>query len=355
MRKRWQWVAVLMLVVLVTGAVALLRRHGKVNAEWVAEGVAPWQPAPSFVQTVEVRPGRFQYLVNGEPQLFIGMGYNPIYRTLSDEQRAANYRRDFKMLCEAGVNHITGWDRDKGYDQDKFDELTLDTANVYGLGVIMPIYLPPEGDYRDLAFVDGLVDTVRAKVTRFRQHPAMRMWGLGNEVLTELPAGMRGPFGRAYLRIADLVHELDPNHPVIYREAETLFVPAIKLALENAEAPRPWLLYGMNAYSFELERFLDEWRRNGLRRPLFVTEFGAEPATPGGRALGYVNMWRMIRAHPRNALGGAPYVWTTEGPEPVDKKWGLVDGDSQPVDGTFDQLAEEWLREPVNEGRVCPP
>ncbi|MBI2888273.1 MAG: hypothetical protein HYY02_13855 [Chloroflexi bacterium] len=295
----------------------------------------------------------YLYMVNGEPQTFLGMGYNPIYRDLSSEERAANYHRDFKILCEAGINHITGWDADKGYEQDKFDELMMDIALQYGIGVLMAINLLPEGNYRDPAYVEALKEHATEKVLRYKNHPGLRMWGVGNEVLTEMPREMYAAFAGAYLQIIDLVHDLDPNHPVIYREAEDLFVAAIKRLLER-RGERPWFLYGMNIYSLELERVLDDWPRNGFNRPLFVTEFGANPTWLGGRAPNYVGMWRMIRAHPHFALGGAPYVWTTEGPEPGDKKWGLMDGQSIPVDETFEQLAQEWRREPDNDGRVCP-
>ena len=62
-------------------------------------------------------------------------------------------------------------------------------------------------------------------------------------------------------------------------------------------------------------------------------------------------MWRTIRAYPQWVLGGAPYVWTTQGPEPVDAKWGLMDGQSRPVDNTFDLLKDAWLQEG---SRTCP-
>ena len=326
--------------------------NGKTTAEWLIAGYVPWT-LPSHVTIERTAEGRYQYLVNGIPTTFIGIGYNAINRFLPDAERAANYHRDFKIMCEAGINHITGWDADKGYEQDKFDELTLEIALQYGIGVLMPINLPPEGDYRDPAFVAGLKAHAEEKALRFKDHPALRMWGVGNEVLTEMPREMYPAFAQAYLEIIDRVHELDANHPVIYREAEDRFVPAIRRFLDR-RGERPWFLYGMNIYSLELERVLDEWPHNELYRPLFVTEFGAEPDWSGGRSLNYVGMWRMIRAHPDFALGGAPYVWTTEGPEPVDKKWGLMDGQSRPVDETFQQLAEEWRREADNAGRKCP-
>ncbi|MDP2660770.1 MAG: glycoside hydrolase family 2 TIM barrel-domain containing protein [Dehalococcoidia bacterium] len=302
--------------------------------------------SPSRVLVEKTGDNVFRYLVNGEPQVFIGMGYNPIYRYLSDQERAANYDRDFRILCQAGVNHITGWDADKGYEQDKFDELTLDYAHKYGIGVVMPFFLPFDGDYFDEAFRRDLLDQAATKVVRFRDHPALRMWGVGNEVFLDgLPPEMTTVFGRFYLELADLIHGLDPNHPVIYREGEDIFVPIIVRFLQRRPPEREWLLYAMNVYTTEIERILDTWPDYGFDRPLFVSEFGAEEDWPGGRAMGYVDMWRMIRSHPDYVMGGAPYVWTTEGPEPTDQKWGLMDGDGRPVDDTFSQLSADWLEE----------
>ncbi|MDP2727782.1 MAG: hypothetical protein Q8P59_09590, partial [Dehalococcoidia bacterium] len=88
------------------------------NMPFIAAESRTPQGTPSIVMVENLGDGSFRYLVNGEPQVFIGMGYNPIYRYLSDEERAANYNRDFRILCKAGVNQITGWDADKGYEQD---------------------------------------------------------------------------------------------------------------------------------------------------------------------------------------------------------------------------------------------
>ncbi|MDO8691202.1 MAG: glycoside hydrolase family 2 TIM barrel-domain containing protein [Dehalococcoidia bacterium] len=309
---------------------------------------------PSYVSIEDLGDGSFRYLVNGTPQLFIGMGYNPIYRYLSDAERAEAYNRDFRLMCRAGINHITGWDSDKGYEQDKFDELTLDYADKYGLGVIMPFYLPPDGDYQDEAFTQELTAQAVAKIDRFKNHPALRMWGVGNEVLGQIESWQdRAAFGLFYLQLADLFHALDPNHLVIYREAEDFYIPDIADFLSRLPSDRPWLLYGMNVYTADLERILDDWPSYELNMPIFVTEFGADQDWPGGRSIGYLSMWRMIRAHSEYALGGAPYAWTTAGPEPTDAVWGLMDGESRPVDDTFAQLKADWLREKGTR-RLCP-
>jgi beta-galactosidase/beta-glucuronidase len=298
---------------------------------------------PSYVTTVQQPDGSFQYLVNGQPQVFIGMGYDPIYRNLSDDQRAANYERDFNILREAGVNTITGWDSDKGYDQDKFDELTLTLADDYGLGVVMPLNLPPDGNYEDPGYVADLLDQARAKVERFKDFPALRMWGVGNEVFWEMDPDMYPAFQAAYVQIADVFHQLDPNHPVIYRESEDRYVDEFSQMLRDD--PRPWLLYGMNIYDKDPRPVLSDWPDNGLNRPVFVTEFGGEGSTTEERSDAYLDMWRGIREFPGFVMGGAPYVWTTEGPEPTDEIWGLMDGNSTPVDGTFATLSAAWRSE----------
>lgn len=330
-------------------------REGGVATPQSQPGTSNPVAGSSSVVTIEkAKDGSFSYLVNGTPQVFIGMDYNPIYRYLSDQEREARYERDFRILCNANVNHILGWDEDKGYQQDKFDEITLDAAAKYGIGVVMPFYLPPEGNYRDEAFQQSLLEAAAKKIDQFKAHPALRMWGVGNEVLSDMHSVQMEPaFGRFYFRLADMFHQMDPNHPVIYREAEDTFIPTISRVLRTSRQERPWLQYGMNIYTLELERILDSWPYYGLDRPLLVSEFGAEPNWTGGRELGYIDMWRMIRAHSDYVLGGAPYVWTTAGPEPTDSKWGLMNGQSVPVDGTFEQLASDWRSE-AKTPRSCP-
>ncbi|TAK30099.1 MAG: hypothetical protein EPO21_19730 [Chloroflexota bacterium] len=303
-------------------------------------------PATSSSVTIERTPdGSFLYLVNGSPEVLVGMGYNPIYRYLPDDERAANYDRDFRLLCRAGVNHILGWDTDRGYEQDKFDELTLDRADAEGLGVVMPFYLPPEGDYQDPLFLQSLLDAAAAKVARFKDHPALRMWGVGNEVLDNIVSSKnRAAFVNFYAALIDQFHSLDPNHPVIYRSAEDIFIPALDNALRSTGQERPWLLFGVNVYTQRLDSILSSWPARVPDRAVVVSEFGAY-APYGERGVGYTSLWRSIRAYPGYVLGGAAYAWTTEGPEPTDRIWGLLDGHGESIDETFDLLSAEWLQE----------
>jgi len=310
-------------------------------------------PIPAVVNVGVSPSGRYTYVVNGQSQLFVGMGYNPMYGHLPFDQWAASYYRDFRVLCQAGVNTITGWDADKGYQQDKFDELTLDSANKYGIGLVMPFYLPPDGNYRDPQLANQLMADATAKISGFKNHPAVRMWGVGNEVLNDMPPDMYPAFLSFYLKLIDQFHTLDSNHPVIYRDAEDRSVPLFAQALRDSGAMRPWFLYGMNVYDKDPGPLLARWPSYGLDRPVFVSEFGAEATSTADRAQGYVNMWRSIRAYPDFVMGGAPYVWTTAGPEPTDNKWGLMNASGQPVDATFASLQQLWRAEPGANHAYC--
>ncbi len=298
---------------------------------------------PSVVEVKRTNDGGFVYTVNDQPQFMVGMGYNPIYRHLSPAERAARYDADFSKMTAAGINTILGWDADKGYEQDKFDQLTLDRASEHGLGVVMPFYLPPDGDYTDPAFREQLKEELVAKVEAYKNHPALRMWGIGNEVIEGIIAsGQVEVFDQFYLELADTAHQLDPSHPVIYREAEDVYLPYLTWYSPPDGVERPWLLYGMNFYTFRLEQVLTEWTSRGNNMPLFITEFAPENWSHPDRPAGYLRLWKMIRAHPGFVLGAAVYAWTTEGPEPVDRVYGVVDGEGNPVDGSLEALAPEF-------------
>ena len=77
---------------------------------------------------------------------------------------------------------------------------------------------------------------------------------------------------------------------------------------------------------------------------LWVSEFA-----PGGEAVpdrpaGFATMWGYVRKHPDWVLGGAVYAWTRNGPEGVDRNFGLTD-DGVPVDGeSLDMLSTLFQR-----------
>lgn len=52
-----------------------------------------------------------------------------------------------------------------------------------------------------------------------------------------------------------------------------------------------------------------------------------------------MKQWKILRSFSDRVLGGCAYVWTTGGPEPLDRAFGLTNEDGEPVDGVFLALA----------------
>lgn len=294
---------------------------------------------PSVVR-VERNGQGFRYFVNGEFDVIRGMGYNLRGREATTEATDRRLRRDFRQMRLAGVNTVIGW------NQDLFDEALLNAANLEGLGVVLPFELPTDVDYRDALVRQVLLDQVSAWVVRYHRHPALRMWGLGNEVLHDLTVrdGERyAAFAQFLVTAVDRIHALDPDHPVIYREAEDVFVPIIDEAMREKPADRIWFVYGLNFYTPRLEQALALWQSERFPYAVVVSEFGPHSFHPSSRGTGYLALWRMIRRFSNITLGGVAYVWYTQGPEAIDTVFGLVDDEGKAVDGALDALTHAYL------------
>jgi hypothetical protein len=144
------------------------------------------------------------------------------------------------------------------------------------------------------------------------------------------------------------VRQFDPNHPVLYREAEDVYVKW----LQDAWAPRgapPGFVLGMNFYTFRLKDALAAWPSRHWDVPLVISEFAPAGLGRGERAAGYWKMWSIIRMRPELVLGAAPYVWNVEGPEPVDRLFGLTQ-DGKPVDSTLGTLRDMYQTTLADQG-----
>ena len=51
----------------------------------------------------------------------------------------------------------------------------------------------------------------------------------------------------------------------------------------------------------------------------------------------------MIRSRPEVVLGGLAYTWATNGPEDLDRVFGLVDPNGVPTDGALAALSYAYL------------
>lgn len=296
----------------------------------------PQFAGPTLVQ-IQPRDRGWDYLVNGQSQVIRGIGYNPLAGALGPEERAEVFRRDFGVLAAAGFNTLLGW------DPLVFNATLMDVAAEFGLGVVPPFLVDETWDFSSERQRGRVLRQVTAWVERHRNSPALRLWGLGNEVLNNLRDATperQAAAARFVVWLADEVHRLDPDHPVLYRDAEAHYVAPLQAALADGVA-RPWFVYGMNHFTHGLTAAITTGPAAQMGQPLLVSEFAPATTLGPARHQGYVRMWRTILAHRGQVLGGFAYVWTRQGPEALDLLFGLTDGEGRPVDRTLRDLAAE--------------
>ncbi|MFT0860472.1 glycosyl hydrolase [Ancylobacter sp. G4_0304] len=148
----------------------------------------------------------------------------------------------------------------------------LDAAQAAGLKVIVGLWVehPRRGvDYADRAFVERQLAAFRVIVERYRTHPALLMWGIGNEVESELAD--TSAVWPALEEVAAMVKRLDPAHPTIAVLAET---GTDKVARLKAAAPHIDVL-GINTYGDAVYSVEARARDQGWTGPIVITELGA--------------------------------------------------------------------------------
>jgi exo-beta-1,3-glucanase (GH17 family) len=118
---------------------------------------------------------------------------------------------DLERFASHGGNSIRNWSTNtEGQDT----RALLDAA--YANGVTVSLCLPLQAerwgfDYDDKTAVQAQFETMREEVLKYRDHPALLTWLIGNEL--DLEAENPAVFYDAVNEISKMIHELDPNHP----------------------------------------------------------------------------------------------------------------------------------------------
>ncbi|WP_168155222.1 glycoside hydrolase family 2 TIM barrel-domain containing protein [Mangrovimonas xylaniphaga] len=145
------------------------------------------------VRIVETEKG-FEIIRNGKPFYIKGAGGKPY----------------LKELSEAGGNTL------RLYDTTNTAKI-LDEAQKYNIAVILDIWLPKYQNnynyYKDKEYVKVMKEAVKKFVNQHKNHPALLMWNLGNELVYPLTLG-ENEFIKTFNDMIEQIHEDDPNHPV---------------------------------------------------------------------------------------------------------------------------------------------
>jgi hypothetical protein len=135
----------------------------------------------------------------------------------------------------------------------------------------LPVGLIRRGfDYNDAKQTAKLEQDIRNTVTRYKDHPAVLLWTIGNEPNI---GSSREQARRSYQeieRLAKVVKEIDPRHPVITVVGDG----EMRRYLRDLDELCPSLdAIGLNAYR-SIFFLPEEVAARGWKRPYLITEFG---------------------------------------------------------------------------------
>lgn len=257
-------------------------------------------PAPADVRIVYA-DGRYQLRVNDQPFRVQGAGVEA---------------GSLEQLAARGGNALRTWRTENGVESGA---ALLDRAQAHGLMVAMGIEIGRERrgfDYDDPSAVARQFARVRAEVLRYKDHPALLMWVVGNE----LNLKSRNPkVWNAIDKIARWIHEVDPHHPVMTTVAG---FEAELGELLRARAPALDLI-GIQLYG-DIENLPEKLKAAAWTGPYIVTEWGPTghwevPSTAWGapieddstrKARLLLDRYqRFIAADQRQCLGSFVFLW----------------------------------------------
>ncbi len=192
-----------------------------------------------------------------------------VYRNgIPFEIRGAGGHEHLELLRDSGGNTVRTWGIEQLEGRENGQSL-LDIAHDLGLAVIAGIWLehPRHGhDYGDPDFLQFQREHVRTVVQKYRDHPALLMWGLGNEMEG---TGDDPRIWQELEVLAQIVKTEDSAHPICTALAGT----------DNNKVARMQEHYhsldilGINCYG-GAPGIAARLRAQGWNRPYMLTEFG---------------------------------------------------------------------------------
>ena len=211
---------------------------------------------------VEIRgeAGSYRLYRGGEPYVIRGAGAQSV--------------GDLASLARHGGNSVRNWAVEDGGILDRAQELGLTVA------LCLDMARERHGfDYDDPVAVARQLERMRRQVLAYRDHPALLVWIIGNE----LNHDYRNP--RVYDAVNDIsrmIHDLDPNHPTTTTTAglDRALAEEIRRRAPDLDFLSVQVYQGLFDLAGTLARIDLDW-------PLMVTEWGTighweVPATPWG-------------------------------------------------------------------------
>lgn len=253
------------------------------------------QPDKPIKAEIVKRDGGYTLLRGGKPYFIKGAG-------------GTSY---MDRLHAYGGNSIRTWSTHDG-------QRILDEAQRLGLTVTMGLAVATERhgfDYNDREAVAQQLERLRAEVLKYRNHPALLAWGIGNELNLHYT---NPKVWDAVNEIAEMIHELDPNHLVT-----TMLAGINQKEIDYIKAKCPALdLISVQVYG-GLASVPEKIRATGWEKAYMVTEWGPTghwegPQTPwkasveetsSEKAAVYKSRYEASIATDKQCLGSYVFLW----------------------------------------------
>ena len=256
---------------------------------------------------------------------------------------------NLQQLADAGGNSIRTWGIE-AMEQPVDGKRLIDRAQELNLAVTSGIWLKHEGQggfsWANQADLDKQREEVRQSVRKYKDSPALLIWGLGNEMEGD---GNNPAIWKEVNTLAGIVKEEDKNHPVMTVIAGAS-VSKIKGVLEYC--PNIDII-GINAYS-GAGGAGDAAKQAGWKKPFILTEFGPSgqwevnktkwgaPIEPSSweKAKAYYGTVESIKEAKDICLGSYVFLWGHK-QEATSTWYGMFldTGEKLP---TVDVMTHEW-------------
>ena len=222
---------------------------------------------PTFGQTLVEKEGQHWILtVDGEPFDIKGV-------TFGYDNDVDNYEKYFTDLQFLGVNTIRVWGTNEN------TRPLLDAAHAHGMKVMVGIWMRHgrpgmEADdnfnyVADEAGKELMLNDAIETVKRYKDHPAVLLWGIGNEVyLNTATDEEKRAYSTLLEEICSQIKQLDPHHPTASVEAWTFGMDWWNDMVPSLD------IYGLNSYGAGVNILGDELVKRGIDKPYIITEFG---------------------------------------------------------------------------------
>lgn len=280
----------------------------------------------SKVEVIQLENG-FQLLKDGKPYYIKGAGGTV----------------ELEKLKSYGGNSIRTWGIDANTDK------ILDEAHKNGLTVTFGIWMGQERqgfDYSNEIAVKAQLNQFRQIVRKYKNHPAILLWGVGNEMDLDYT---NFDVWKYLEQIVKMIHQEDPNHPTMavtagldVAEIKLIkkFTPSLDILGVNTYGNISYLPKAMQVYGWNKPYIVAEWGPNGWWE-VAKTSWGASiEQTSTEKSETYKVSLAAINSDKNYCLGSYVFLWGQK-QEHTSTWFGLFTERGEETE-VMDVLIENW-------------